>query len=59
MTALEPANGAVKNATFGANAVHFCKLQQHAELTPWEEDRVGRIKTAYLDDSPDPEPHCL
>jgi predicted TIM-barrel fold metal-dependent hydrolase len=51
-SALGPANGEVKNAIFGANAVRFYKLEHHAELTPWQEDGLGKLKTAYLDDHP-------
>ena len=50
--ALGPANGAVKSAIFGHNAARFYRLDRHAELTPWEEDGIGRIKAAYLSDSP-------
>jgi uncharacterized protein len=50
--ALGPANGEVKNAIFGGNAVRFYRLERHAELTPWEEDGLGKLKAAYLDDRP-------
>jgi uncharacterized protein len=50
--ALGRADGAVKNAIFGTNAARFYKLERHAELTPWEEDGLGRMKAAYLDDRP-------
>jgi hypothetical protein len=50
--ALGAADGAVKNAIFGTNALRFYKLQQHAALTPWDEDGLGRMKAAYLSDPP-------
>lgn len=52
--ALGPADGAVKNALFGTNAASFYKLERHAELTPWDEDGLGRAKAAYLGGRPAP-----
>jgi predicted TIM-barrel fold metal-dependent hydrolase len=46
------ADGRVKAAIFGGNAARLYKLEQHAELRPWETDRLAEIKAAYLSDAP-------
>ena len=50
--ALGPASGQIKAAIFGYNAARHYNLQLHAGLTPWETDRMGTIKAAYLSGSP-------
>ncbi|HYZ40698.1 MAG TPA: amidohydrolase family protein [Stellaceae bacterium] len=46
---LGPVDGPVKSAIFGRTAAQFYKLDRHAELAPWDEDGLGRMKAAYLE----------
>jgi hypothetical protein len=48
--ALGPADGTVKSAIFGYNAVRFYKLDLRAELPPMHEDGIANLKAAYLED---------
>jgi predicted TIM-barrel fold metal-dependent hydrolase len=49
---LGPVDGPVKSAIFGRTAAQFYKLDRHAELAPWDEDGLGRMKAAYLEGGP-------
>lgn len=49
---LGPADGTVKRAIFGYNAVELYKLDLHAALRAIENDALSRRKAAYLDEGP-------
>jgi predicted TIM-barrel fold metal-dependent hydrolase len=46
---LGPADGAVKSAILGMNGVQHYKIAlREADLSPWEQDGIGKAKHAYL-----------
>jgi predicted TIM-barrel fold metal-dependent hydrolase len=46
---LGPADGAVKTAILGMNGVQHYKIAlREADLSPWEQDGIGKAKHAYL-----------
>ncbi|HJS85674.1 MAG TPA: amidohydrolase family protein [Acetobacteraceae bacterium] len=46
---LGPADGPVKSAILGLNGVQHYKIAlRQADLSPWEQDGIGKVKHAYL-----------
>jgi predicted TIM-barrel fold metal-dependent hydrolase len=46
-------DGVVKSGILGYNGARFYGLELRTDLSPWRQDGIGRIKTAYLQDGPD------
>jgi predicted TIM-barrel fold metal-dependent hydrolase len=50
---LGPPEGVVKAGILGYNAARFYGLELHTDLSPWQQDGIGRIRSAYLQDGQD------